>query len=236
MPKVVAIIQARNGNTRLPNKGSVELLGKPMLHHVIERVKRATKLDEIVVAMPGAEEDIPLMNVAADLSTHVFIARVREIADEDIVGRYAICAGEYEANLIVRIAADNPCIEASEIDSLVTDLSPVYMLLRDNAENLDFDYDGFGGELYTFDMLKWMDETIKHPFYREQPHRFWYDIQRYEYVGKRFPAGFRLDVNTPAEYEKIKTIYEHFGHNHFSVQEVMEFLGTENLEKRPTAS
>jgi len=232
--KIIAIIQARNGNSRLPNKGSMELLGKPMLYHIIERVKRATKLDQIVVAMPGAPEDQPLGWFCLEMRIPVFSGRLFGINDADIVSRYLEATGWFHADLIVRISADNPCIEPGEIDNLITewaDCTPD-MLLPDNAENITEDYDGFGGELYTYDMLKWMDKTIADPFYREHPHKFWYDIHRFVYCGKKYPPGFRLDVDTPADYEKIKRIYDHFGHNHFHVSEVIEFLAT-NMEERP---
>src|SRR3972149_3189991 len=54
-PYVVAIIQARMGGTRFPGKVMADLNGKPVLWHVIERVKRATRVHQVVVASPDLE-------------------------------------------------------------------------------------------------------------------------------------------------------------------------------------
>ena len=55
--RVVGIIQARMGSTRLPGKSMLPLAGKPLLYRFIERVKQATLLDEIVLATTENEED-----------------------------------------------------------------------------------------------------------------------------------------------------------------------------------
>ena len=50
MKKVAAIIQARMGSTRLPGKVLMDIAGKPMLEHIVERLKLVKNIDEIVVA------------------------------------------------------------------------------------------------------------------------------------------------------------------------------------------
>src|ERR1035437_3161115 len=54
---VVAIIQARMGSSRLPGKTLAEIENRPMLWHVIRRVKRATLVDRVVVATSTASAD-----------------------------------------------------------------------------------------------------------------------------------------------------------------------------------
>ena len=75
-------------------------------------------------------------------------------------------------------------------------------------------------------MLMWMDRTIKNPVYREHPHKFWLDEGKGTYCGKPYPKYFRLDVNTQADYEKIRDIYEAlYPKNHeFGIKEVLEYL------------
>jgi len=48
--KVAAIIQARMGSSRLPGKILMDIAEKPMLSHVVERVKKAKTINEIVIA------------------------------------------------------------------------------------------------------------------------------------------------------------------------------------------
>ena len=55
--KINAIIQARCGSTRFPNKVFALIDGKPLLWHVVNRLKYATKIDDIIVATTISEKD-----------------------------------------------------------------------------------------------------------------------------------------------------------------------------------
>lgn len=209
---VVAIIQARLGSTRLPNKVLLPLAGRSMLENVQDRVGRAKLLSEVIVAWPNG-----------------FI-------ENDLLTRYLFHAKKTKADLVIRICADNPVVEPEAIDWLIENAAGMpdpCRILKLNSENFLNDHDGFGGELYTLEMLEWMDRVIKDPVYREHPHKFWQDMGAWIYVGKDYPQGFRLDVNTEAEYQKLKDIYDHFGHNRFTVKEVMDYLNAKNLAERP---
>ena len=139
-----------------------------------------------------------------------------------------------KADAIIRVCADNPCVEPEKIDILIQasrngNVGPECRILWMNSENPNYDFDGFGGELYTLEMLEWMDRVIKDPLYREHPHKIWHYLGLYNYVGEYYPAGFRLDVNTQADYEKLKDIYDHFGHNRFTVKEAREYLNEKKI-------
>ena len=62
--KVVAIIQARIGSTRLPSKVLMNIANKPMLWHVVDRLKKAEMLDTIVLATSSKEQDKILLEFA----------------------------------------------------------------------------------------------------------------------------------------------------------------------------
>ncbi len=61
---IVAIIQARMGSTRLPGKVLMDIAGKPMLWHVIERVKRSKKINSIVVTTTNKTKDKAVIELA----------------------------------------------------------------------------------------------------------------------------------------------------------------------------
>lgn len=224
--RTIAVIQARLNSTRLPRKILLPIAGKSMLQNIVERVQRAKLIDRTIVACP--------MNDWRTISMHCFAGVSGYDGDEnDVIGRLLSCAKDFQADAIIRVCADNPCVEPEEIDSLVAKLAEYESdVLLMNSENPRLDYDGFGGELYATARLEWMDETIKSPKYREHPHKFWIDMNCFSYCGKHYWPGFRLDVNTQSDYEKVKSIYDHFGHNHFTVAEAIEFLGKKNLEER----
>jgi len=101
----VAIIQARMGSTRLPGKVLMDICGKPMLQHVIERVQSPV-LDNMVVATTTLDEDDAIVELCNTLKCPCF----RGSAD-DVLARYAACAKEFEADVVVRVTADCPLID-----------------------------------------------------------------------------------------------------------------------------
>lgn len=236
--KTVAIIQARNGGSRLPNKGSIELLGKPMLQHVVERVRRARRIDEVIVAMPGAPEDEPLGDIVFHKAgAEIFSARHRKIDDADLVKRYFLCAKEFGADLIVRVCADNPMIDPNAIDLLIANGNlGVENALVTNAGDYrtaerNFGWpDGFGAELYTMKMLEWLDKEIKKPELCEHPHKYYHNTHNVIVPpcpnDWRWPE-LRLDVNNQADYERVKEVFEHFGHNEFGIGDVITYLDSQ---------
>ena len=231
--RTIGIIQARNGGDRLPNKGSIELLGKPMLQHVIERVKRAKRLDEIVVAMPGAPEDNVLLVIASVNLANSFCGRPYDIVDADLAKRYYICAREFKADLIVRICADNPCIEPEAIDLLIEHGNlGVDNALVTNAGDYrvagkDFGWpDGIGAELYTMKMLEFLNFEVSKPELREHPHKYYHNTHNVIVppCPKNWRYDMRLDVNDEIDFEFIEKIYEHFGNNDFHIVDVIKYF------------
>ena len=230
--KVFVIAPVRTTSTRLRGKIFWPLAGKSMLQNFIERIQRAKSIDGIAIACPPRD-----LHEFTEFTKDWGITVVAPDVEEwDLIGRLYVAGKMVRADLIIRICADNPCVEPEEIDSLVLHsqfLESPCRELRMNSEHLNLEFDGFGGELYTLEMLEWMDRVIKDPFYREHPHQIWGELRAYSYCGKMYPRGFRLEVNTEEEYLKLKDIYDHFGHNRFSVMEVMEYLSEKDLAERP---
>src|SRR3990167_9729802 len=117
--KTVAIIQARAGSTRLPGKAFLPLAGKSMTQNIIERVQRATKLDDVVLAFPDTRTNAD--TTFADLAVRCGCSYYRGtgIDENDLVGRYLGAAEMYHADIVVRIPGDNPCVEPGYIDKAV---------------------------------------------------------------------------------------------------------------------
>lgn len=148
MKKVVAIIQARMGSTRLPGKVMTEIAGKPMLYHVINRVKHAKELDYIVIATTNLKEDSQILDFASEMEVRSYAG-----SENDVLDRYYQAAIMSKADVIVRITADCPLADPNVIDKVVR-----YYL------NNDLDYvgtsikptypDGIDVEVFSFASLK----------------------------------------------------------------------------------
>src|SRR3990167_54067 len=143
--RTVAIIQQRMGSTRLPGKALLPLAGKSMTQNIVERVKRAKMVDEVVLAIP--ERDMETF-IDEGIACQI-VAPWRD--DNDLIGRYLIAAQNSEADLVVRISGDNPMVEPEYIDELIN-LALLDTQLVLNSEDPEGDHDGFGGELYPMPM------------------------------------------------------------------------------------
>ena len=94
------------GSTRLPGKVMLDLCGKPVIDHVIERLAQCAELDEIVVATTdGAADDVLAERAAAN-----GVACFRG-SEDDVLSRYYHAARERALDVVVRITADCPLID-----------------------------------------------------------------------------------------------------------------------------
>lgn len=109
--RVVAIIQARMGSTRLPGKVMKDLIGKPLLYRIIERISTVELLDDIVIATTNN----PIDDVI-ELSAEINGTKVFRGSEDDVLERYYQAAKASRADVIVRICADNPLTEPRFIE------------------------------------------------------------------------------------------------------------------------
>ena len=161
--KIVGIIQARLGSSRLPLKMMLSLHGKPIIEWVVKRVQKSNLIDELVVAIPNSEKDDILEMYLNKLGVNVYRG-----SEEDVLERFYLAAKKYNANHIVRICADNPLIDAKSIDDLIEFYkkeSPDYAYNHIPKNNL---YpDGFGAEITSFKNLEFMYNNAIDKKYRE---------------------------------------------------------------------
>ena len=130
--RVVAVIQARMGSTRLPGKVLKPIAGQPLLWHIVHRLKKCHLLEDIAVATtvnPADEAIVEWCN-----ANNVIVVRGPE---DDVLGRYASAAEKLDADIIVRVSSDAPFIDPGFVDHLVATLIEQdgdYVLLEDGVE------------------------------------------------------------------------------------------------------
>ena len=116
--KRVVIVQARMTSTRLPGKILAEVAGRPMLAQQLRRLARATAVDEVVVATTSLASDDPVVGLARQEGVRFYRGD-----EHDVLSRYLGAAREAKAELIVRITADCPLIDAGETDRVIVELT-----------------------------------------------------------------------------------------------------------------
>jgi spore coat polysaccharide biosynthesis protein SpsF len=146
--KVVGIVQARVGSTRLPNKIFYELSGKPLIWHVIDRLKISTRLSDIVIATTDNSLDDRL-ELWAD-SNEVKLFRGSESI---VLKRYYDAAVYYGADIIVRITADDPFKDAVVMDSVIDMVTNSSIDFGFNNKPVSFP-EGLDIEVFTFKALE----------------------------------------------------------------------------------
>ncbi len=112
--KTTAIIQARMSSTRLPGKVLREINGQPMLAHVIERAKRATLVDEVVLATTTDPGDDAVAEFCAERGYHFTRGSLHDVLD-----RYYQTAREYDAEIVVRLTADCPVLDPDVVNQTI---------------------------------------------------------------------------------------------------------------------
>jgi spore coat polysaccharide biosynthesis protein SpsF len=112
--RVVAIIQARTGSTRLPGKVLRELGGKTVLARVIERARAIPGVDEVVVATTtsGRDDAIVAESRRAGAATY-------RGSEDDVLARYVGAARQAGAEIIIRITSDCPLLDPELIGAML---------------------------------------------------------------------------------------------------------------------
>ncbi len=163
-PRIVAIVQARMGSSRLPGKVLREILpGKALLSSVLERLRQSKLLTDIVVATTTNAMDDGIAQLCADLGTKVFRGD-----ENDVLGRYTAAAQKYNADVVVRLCADSPLHDAEIIDNCLE----TYL---QNQNSLDFVCNvmpntfpyGTAVEVFPHEVLTRINRLASDPSHRE---------------------------------------------------------------------
>ena len=229
-PKVVGIIQARTGSTRLPGKVLLPILGRPVLSWMLERVAAARELDELVVATTSLAEDEPIRALAADLGVLCLSGHPTDLLD-----RHLKVARACSADALVKIPSDCPLIDPRAIDLVVGHF-------RRNHPRLAFISnlhpptwpDGNDVEVLRVDVLEeaWclatrtFEREHTTPFIWDQPERFALDNVAWP-GGRDLSASHRLTLDYQEDFRLIAEIFTALyrpTRPAFSAEEIVAYL------------
>jgi len=112
--KVVAIVQARMGSSRLPGKVLMEFNKKPVIWHIHNRLSSCNNLDQIVIATSSSKKDKVLYNYCLENGFSVYRGD-----ENDVLNRYVQASKNYKADVVVRITGDCPVIDPDLVDEVI---------------------------------------------------------------------------------------------------------------------
>ena len=159
--KIEAIIQVRMGSTRLPRKVLADIEGKPMIWHVVNRLKFSKKLDEIILAIPDSKENDVLEKFAKDNKIKYFRG-----SEKDCLSRYYETAKKFKCDVIVRITSDCPLIDPKIVDLAIKKHLNSGADYTSNIFKRTFPR-GLDTEVFNFSTLEQVRKKSEKPYQRE---------------------------------------------------------------------
>jgi spore coat polysaccharide biosynthesis protein SpsF (cytidylyltransferase family) len=179
-PRLLAVVQARQGSSRLPGKALMEIAGRPMVAHVVARIAATAGVDEVVLATTRDAADDAL----ADFARAARLACVRGSVD-DVLDRFRSAVRAHPADAVVRVTADCPLLDPAVSGRVVAEY----------LRRADVDYvsnvhpptypDGLDTEVFSRDALERAWREASPDSRRDREHVT-------PYIWERRPERFRL--------------------------------------------
>jgi glutamate-1-semialdehyde 2,1-aminomutase len=205
--KVVAIVQARMGSTRLPNKVMKPFGGIPMIELLLSRLSRAQVVDQIVVA------------TSVDERNQLLVEHVRKLgyaceqgSESDVLDRFVQAARAHQADVVVRVTGDCPLVDPYLVDEVIRRFmaSGVDYLSNNNPPTYP---DGLDIEVCTFQALEQASQETSKPYDREHVTPYLRESGKFNTAVMRHGqdlSALRWTVDEPADFVVIEKVFQHF--------------------------
>ena len=233
MKQLVGLIQIRMGSSRVPGKGMALLAGKPLVWHILDRLRRVEGLNGIILATTEDPQNDVLIDFAEREGLEIF----RWEEEDDIVGRLAGAARMTEADAILKVNADCPLVDPA----IMEDIIDLYF----QNQGADFISNkvrpsyplGFSVELISRQALMWCDSNLSEPVDRELVVKWIMDHPKQFKVvsmeGERDLKHLNLTLDTPEDFQLIEEIFGSLFRpgEAFGLDEVLGFLESVGLHE-----
>lgn len=168
--RVVVILQARMGASRLSGKPLKTVLERPLLSYQLERLRRVKLADEIVVATTEEKQDDQIAAFCAGNNVLCFRG-----SEHDVLDRYYRTAKTFNADEVVRITGDCPLIDPVIIDQVILEHLTRIPSNDYTSNSLERTYPrGLDTEVFSFKVLEKAQEEATLPEEREHVTLYFY--------------------------------------------------------------
>ncbi len=205
--KTVAIVQARMGSTRLPNKVMKLIGGVPMIEVLLARLARAGEVNEVMVATSLDARNQPLFDHVSTLGFKCYRG-----SENDVLDRYVQAARLAKADVVVRITGDCPLVDPALVDEAIRLLRASKVDYLSNVSPPTFP-DGLDIEVFTAQALEKAARETALPFDREHVTPYLRTSGRFKQAALQHTddlSGLRWTVDEPADYEVMAKVFAHF--------------------------
>lgn len=222
--KINAIIQARCGSTRFPEKVFADVAGRPLLWHVVNRMKQVRLIDDVIVATSTNLKDDKIEGWCRREGIKCFRG-----SENDVLNRYYAASTQFPSDVIVRVTADDPFKEPKVMEQVISKLlSGDYDL---TTNNFPPSYpEGLDCEVFTFNVLEKMEHNAIDTFEREHVTQYVYhNLDKFK-IGNvcsgRQLSFYRWTIDNEEDLEMVKAIYDKRGGGGgmLFMEEILEIL------------
>ena len=205
--KVVALVQARMGSTRLPDKVMKPIGGIPMIELLLSRLSKSKEIDQIIVATSVDARNLSLVEHVRKLGY-----ACEQGSENDVLDRYVQAAKKHHADVVVRITGDCPLVDAELVDECIRQFkgSDVDYLTNTNPPTYP---DGLDIEVFTFDALEHAAKETNKPYDREHVTPYLREPGRFKTGSMQNTndlSALRWTVDEPADFAVIEKVFQHF--------------------------
>ena len=222
------------GSSRLPGKVLLDILGKPVLWHIVNRLSKVIGIDQIVIATSDKTQDDEIEKFCNRYNFDIFRGD-----ETDVLDRFYKASQKYRADSVIRVTGDCPLVDPQIVDALIK-------LFQDNnydhcgvvtgagvsgIPNIKRFPDGMDAEIMKIETLhaayKEASTELQRehvtPFIWQQPERF---ILGTLYPRDRDYSQYRLTLDQQEDFELIKQIFGKLWYNSpdFGLDEIIDLL------------
>ena len=231
---IFAIIEARTGSKRFPNKVLKKIFDETLLEILIKRLKKSSLIKQIIIATTTGKNDLKIVNLAKKLKVKAYRG-----SEKDVLDRITKASIKYKAHIIVQLTGDNPFIDYSLVDKMIS-------VFKRNISLKFLTNHGFGNEkirtypigtdikiFYKKDLVS-INKLKLNKIYREHPSLFFYKNNSNLFKIKNIALSkklsrkykLRLTVDTHADYKFVKEIYKNLSNSkpYFNLRDIISLI------------
>ena len=225
-PKINATIQARMTSSRLPGKVMKTICGKPVLELMIERLKRVTSINHIIIATTENSEDNLIVEMADRLGVYCFRG-----SEHNVLSRVLGAVQSFPTDIIVQTTGDCPLIDPEIIESVIQSyfkLKPDYCSnVLERTYPIGMDVQIFSKEILE-DVAKQTKnlEDLEHVSCYIYKNPNLYNLQNVAASEEFCDPALRLTLDTEEDLKLITAIYNALYpiNNAFSLEDILKYL------------
>lgn len=212
------------GSTRLPGKALIDVAGMSMLARVIDRTRRASVIDRIVIATTVKPADDAIVEAANALEVDVYRGD-----EDDVLDRYYQAARAYPCDVVVRITSDCPLLDPGLVDAVVSPLLEPRSGIDYRANTIQRTYPrGLDVEAVPFTTLErvWREAESVHERAHVFPHVYEHP-EKFVLSGISDPVDrsyMRWTVDTAEDLRFVRAVYAALGTREFTWLDVLKVI------------